>query len=258
LAAAGGFQAVQTANAGRFDFWHASSSSTGWPMLLWLGPAFFLSPGLIQKAYGARDERALTRGIALNGVALILFAFVPVALGLSARALFPDLPRDDLALPTILASVPLVVGGLAMAAVFSAEMSAADAVLFMLSTSGARDLYKSFLRPDATDRDVLRVARITAVLGGALGYALTFVFPTVYDALKMFYSILVVTLFAPVLGGLYLPRAGRGGAFAAIVVGVAVLVATQFITGGNGYGWASPTFLGLAASSATYVVLAVF
>ena len=74
----------------------------------------------------------------------------------------------------------------------------------------------------------------------------------------MFYSILVVTLFAPVLGALFLPRAGRWGALAAIVVGVSVLVGTHAIAGAAGYGWASPTFLGLVASSATYVILAVF
>ena len=30
------------------------------------------------------------------------------------------------------------------------------------------------------------------------------------------------------------------------------------ITGGAGFGWASPTFLGLAASSVVYIVLGVF
>lgn len=258
LAAAGGWHVVEAVNSSRLDPLRGSSASAGWPWLFLLGPAFFLSPGLIQKAFGARDERALTRGVALNGIALLAFAVVPVLLGLSARTLFPDLPREDLALPTILGTVPIAVGGLALAAVFSAEMSAADAVLFMLSTSGARDLYKSFINPNASDREVLRVARLAAIVGGALGYGLTFVYPSVIDALKMFYSVLVVTLFMPILGGLYLPRGGRWAALASMLVGVSTLVATFASTGGAGYGWMSPTFLGLVASSLTYVVLAVF
>ena len=48
---------------------------------------------------------------------------------------------------------------LALAALFSAEISTADAVLFMLSTSLARDLYAGHLRPDATQVDQLRVVR---------------------------------------------------------------------------------------------------
>ena len=38
--------------------------------------------------------------------------------------------------------VPAVVGAIGLAAVFSAEISAADAVLFMLTTSLSQDLYK--------------------------------------------------------------------------------------------------------------------
>ena len=50
-------------------------------------------------------------------------------------------------------------GALGLAAVFSAEVSAADAVLFMLATSLSQDLYKRFVNPAATDRQVLTVAR---------------------------------------------------------------------------------------------------
>ena len=53
-------------------------------------------------------------------------------------------------------SLPLWLGGLLLGAVFSAELSAADAVLFMLTTSLAKDLYQSYIRPDATDRQLLR------------------------------------------------------------------------------------------------------
>ena len=46
-----------------------------------------------------------------------------------------------------------------LAAVFSAEVSAADAVLFMLSTSLTQALYKRFVNPAASDRQVLTIAR---------------------------------------------------------------------------------------------------
>jgi SSS family solute:Na+ symporter len=253
---AGGWHTVETLNAGHMSFLRGTSPIEGWPRIFLLGPAFFLSPGLIQKAYAAKDERALTRGVALNGLALMAFAAIPVTLGLAARALSPNLVNPDDALPEVLGQLPLAVGGLALAAVFSAEMSAADAVLFMLSTSGGRDLYKGFMRPDASDAEVLRAARVMALAGGALGFALTFVLPTVVDALKMFYSVLVVSLFAPILGGLFLPQGGRWGALAAMVVGVSVLGATSIVTGGAGYGWATPAFLGLVSSAVTYVVLA--
>jgi SSS family solute:Na+ symporter len=239
------------------SFW--SGSQVGWSSLFLLGPAFFLSPGLLQKAMGARNTSSLTRGVALSGLALLVFAWLPVILGMSARALHPDLPTAEGALPAILADgVPLAVGSLALAAVLSAELSSADAVLFMLATSGARDFYRGFLRPDASDADVLRVARILAVAGAFVGFALTFYFDSVVAAIQLFYQLMIVTLFAPLLGALLLPRSGRWSALTAMLVGVGTLITTMLATGGAGWGWAPPHFLGLVASAITFFILAAF
>ena len=146
----------------------------------------------------------------------------------------------------------------ALAAVFSAELSTADAVLVMLATSGARDFYRGFVRPSAGDAEVLRVARVLALVGCVVGYLLTFVFDSVVSALTMFYSVMVVTLFAPILGALLLPKAGGSSALAAMLVGVATLFTVHMVTGGAGYGWVSPSFLGMLASGLTYLILAVF
>jgi len=240
IAAAGGWDAVMAFNPPGVTLWRGTIATAGWPRLFLLGPAFFLSPGLLQKAFAARDERSLTRG---------------VALGLSARALHPGLADADIAL-TVLKDVPVIIGGLALAAVFSAELSAADAVLFMLSTSASQDLYRGFVRPSASDADLVAVARWSALVGGLVGFGLTFVYPAVLDALTGFYSVLVVSLFAPILGGLYLPRGGRWGALAAMLVGITTLAVTTLSTGGAGYGWAAPHFLGLVASAVTYVIFA--
>ena len=239
------------------SFWRGSL--VGWPTLLLIGPAFFLSPGLLQKGFGAQDARALRRGVALNGITLIGFACLPVLFGLAARAHFPDLPHRDMAMPSLFATaVPPAIGAFALMAVLSAEISTADAVLFMLATSGARDFYKGFLRPSASDLDVLRVARALAVIGGLVGFGLTYVFDTITDALQFFYQLMTLTLAAPILGGLYLPRAGRGGALAAILVGVVTFITIEVMTQGAGYGWAAPHLIGLAASGLTYLILAIF
>ena len=78
---------------------------------------------------------------------------------------------------TVLHAIRRSSAALALAAVFSAEMSAADAVLFMLATSGARDFYRAIFKPAASDAEVLRVARVVALAGAALG--LTFSFDSV-------------------------------------------------------------------------------
>jgi len=251
---AGGWQAM-TAGAGpATDVWFSGGPGSGWRLMFLLAPAFIVSPGLIQKAYGARDERAVRRGIGWNGVALLVFACAPAAIGLAARTVFPSLERPDLALPTILsAALPPSISVVALAAVFSAEVSSADAVLFMLATSASRDLYRGFIRPEATDEDVLRVARIAALVGGVCGVGVAMAYGSVRAAVSVFYAILTVTLFVPVIGGLYVPAAGRREGLASILVGVPVLAMMHVVTDGRGYGVLSPALAGVIASAIGFV-----
>ncbi len=259
LADAGGWAAVVAAvpegapgMESYFDFWGGSSS---WTYLALLVPAFMVSPGLLQKVYGARDEKTIRLGVGASAVALMAFAAVPPVLGMIARVYDPNLANGELALPMVLTvGLPVALGSIGLAAVFSAEMSSADAILFMLATSLSKDLYKRFVRPDADDRQVLKVARIAAVTGGALGVALAIVLPSVIGSLSIFYSLLGVSLFVPVVVGLQSRRIGTPEALAAIGGGVAVLIAARLApwkewSGASGWVAAlSPNTWGLIAS----------
>jgi len=233
---------------GHWSFFEGGGS--GWMYLPLLAPAFVISPGLLQKVYGARDAAAVRLGVLVNGGALLLFAFVPPLIGSLARALHPGLENRELALPTLLMQdLPPLIGALGLAAVVSAEISTMDAILFMLSTSLSQDIYRRFVRPAAGDGEVLRVARGAAFTGAALGIGLALLLPNVIGALSLFYSVLSVSLFVPLIAGLYVPRAGTREAVLAIVFGVATLLAVQFATKGLGYGILSPVLAGLIVAS---------
>lgn len=261
LAGVGGWEAVvSAAPAGASDYFSPlEGGGSGWIYLALLGPAFIISPGLLQKTYGAASERAIRVGLLAAGVALILFAFAPALLGMIARAHDPSLANHEHALPALLArGLPPAFGLLGLAAVLSAEISSADAILFMLSTSLSKDLYKRFLRPDAGDRDVLRVARWAAVAAGGLGVGLAIVLPTVIGSLTIFYSLLSASLFVPVVAGLYLRRPGVPEAAAAIAAGVAVLVGARLAGTSEVSRILDPTLLGIVASAvAVAAVVAV-
>ena len=259
LTAAGGWPALSGMTPPAADYWNFwSGGASGVVYVALLSPAFVVSPGILQKLYGARDDRAVTLGVGWNAMGLFLYAIIPPILGMIARLRFPELPNPELALPTILAhGLPAAIGTLGLAAVFSAELSAADAVLFILTTSLSQDLYKRFVAPAADEQRILAVARITTVVAGAIGTAIAVVSPSVIGVLSIFYTLLGVSLFVPILGGLFIRRAGTAQAMAAIVAGVGVMLAAQFSTGGRGFGWMSPALLGLVAATAAFFALLI-
>lgn len=239
------------------DFGYSAGPYSGWTLLALTGPAFVISPGLVQKAYGAASERALRLGVGLNAGALMLFAFVPVLLGMSARAALPGIEDPNAVLPTLfIERLPAWLGALALAAVFSTAVDTCDGILFMLSTSLSQDVYRRHVNPHATDAELLRTARTIAVVGGVVGIVLSIYLSTVIGALRVFYSVLGVSLFVPVLGGLISRRAGAPEGLAAIAAGVATLTAVGL--GSHPYPWLDPTLTGLAASATAFLlVLAV-
>ena len=246
-----------TTPPGYWDFMYSTGAGmSGWAMLAVLTPAFIISPGLLQKAYGAKDERAVRLGIGLQGIAQMIFACIPVFFGLAARAAHLEIASPNLVLPTVLASqLPPFIGALGLAAVFSAEVSTCDAILFMLSTSLSKDLYKRFVNPAADDRRVLLVARLAAVAGGTAGVILAIQLQTVIGALSIFYSLLSVSLFVPVIGGLVTRRAGPVEALASMAAGIATLLFVTYTTNGRGYGLFNPNLLGLGAAALAFVAV---
>lgn len=244
------FSDEETITAG-FTSLFGDDPSRIWAYFIVLVPAFIVSPGLLQKIYGARDAGTVRRGVTWNAIALMLFAFVPAMLGMAARAEFPTLETQDLALPRLLIdSLPIWVGGLTLAAVFSAEISSADAVLFMLTTSLSKDLYQTFINPEASDARLLTVSRITAVVAGLFGVILAAILPDIISALTIFYSILSVALFVPLIAGLYSAKPDARSALMTIVGSVSIMVVIHVLTGGTGYWSLSPATWGIGTAIA--------
>lgn len=257
LGAVGGFAGLHAAipDPGAWSVWRNGGS--GWIYVAIVMPAFIVSPGLLQKVYGARDDRAVRIGVGVNACVLLLFAAIPPVLGMIARVKHPGLAVADQALPALfMHDLPFWVGALGLAAIFSAEVSAADALLFMLATSFSQDVYKRFVNPSATDRQLLTAARLASAAGAALAVAVALsVAKGVVEALAIFYTLLGVSLFVPVVAGLYLRRSSALDALVAIAGGVAAVIAAQLWNGGGAIGGLTPAMWGLAAAAAAFVLV---
>ncbi len=194
-----------------------------------LVPSFIVSPGLLQKIFGARDTKSVRVGVGVNALVLLIFAIVPVAIGMIARGWLEPLGNRELAMPMVLSEVlPLWLGALLLAAIFSAEVSTADAVLFMLTTSLGKDFYKGILNPEATDQELLRFTRRAAVICGVGGALLALALETVIGALTVFYSIITAVFLLPMVSGLYSKRVSARSALISIAVTVGMLFLIEF------------------------------
>ena len=94
--------------------------------------------------------------------------------------------------------------------------------------------------------------------GGTAGVGLAIVSPSVIGVLSFFYTVLTVSLFVPVVAGLYVRRVGTPEVAAAVGVGITALLAVQTATSGQGWGGFTPVLLGLLAAVAACSIVGLW
>jgi hypothetical protein len=79
--------------------------------------------------------------------------------------------------------------------------------------------------------------------------------PTVKDSLTLFYSVLSVMLFVPIVAGLHTRRPGVPEALAAIGAGITARFAADFSGLAQTSRWLDPTLLGIIGSGVAFGVV---
>ncbi|MEE4360340.1 MAG: sodium:solute symporter family protein [Pseudomonadales bacterium] len=236
---AGGVGPVVAAAADRdlFRFFPAGGL-VDW--LFWISASMTLLIGSIpqqdvfQRVMAARDEDTAVRGPVIGGIAYMLFASVPMFIGVAALIVMPEaellLGEDaERIIPDlVLGHMPLVLQVIFFGALLSAIMSTASATLLAPSTTFVENILRNLVAlPE--DR-VLPAMRLTLVVFSfvVLAYAIAMDGTPIYDLVAKAYQFPVVGAFWPLAVGLYGSRASTRSAILSIVFGMGTWAVLDF------------------------------
>jgi len=182
-------------------------------------PHFILTGG-----GSAKDENSARIGLVIGNFLKRLCTVGWVLTALVALALFADSPElaQDPDRTWGVASRELLgpgLRGLMLACLLAALMSSIDVYMIIGSALVVRNIYVPFLRPEATDRECLKVARLTGavVVGGSVLISLSIM--DVFAQLQLTWIVLA-PIAAPFWIGMYWRRATTAAAWTTIVFGV--------------------------------------
>ncbi len=130
--------------------------------------------------------------------------------------------------------IPAGVVGLILAAIFAAAMSTISAEINSLATVSMVDIYRRFLRKEAPDRHYLAASRWLTVFWG--GYAIVTAMyaqnlGSLVEAVNRLGSLFYGTLLGVFVLAFFFRRTGGTAAFAAMILGEAVVFAVWHFTG---------------------------
>ena len=191
-----------------------------------------------QRMMCCRDAREARKAV-LGSLGIVFLTLLMSAIGLGLWLFYQHHPPDAAAAaflaeqPSraypyfIVHELPQGVSGLLIAGIFAAGISTLDSALAALSETTVNGIYRKWIRPEATERQCLRMSRISVAAWGVILCVLAFLAGHLVrneGLLNLAYKMPVLT-YGPLLMVAFFALARRGS-FASIAAGACVSVAT--------------------------------
>jgi len=203
---------------------------------------FGIDQSYVQRYITARSDRDAAKSVWMGGLFYIpisaLFLFIGTALFAFYQArpnLLPAGIKADAVFPYFIShELPAGVKGLILAAICGAAM---DSNLNCCATLVLKDLYQRYFRPNASDREAMRVLHVSTLVFGAASTAAALAMIAVKTALDAWWQL--AGIFSGGMLGLFLlgmisRRAGSRAAAAGVVAGILAILWMTFSPGWTG------------------------
>ena len=195
-------------------------------VLFWVIGVVILETGI--NLFGLAGATAASQGIIPE---LFAGGAADVSANLSENVI-PEIARN---------AVPLFLGMVLVATMMAIVVSTADSFLLIPATNLTRDVYQRFLKPDASDRQVVFTSRIVILVLGVVAYMLVEQFPTILSAAYTAYLVYGAAITPALLAAFLWKRATMQGAVASILTGTVVtLIWTFYLSNQDFYSTWSP------------------
>lgn len=192
-------------------------------LLLMLG-----NQAMYQKFFSAKSEKDARVAVIGWVIGTVILETIIVAIAVIGSALYQtgevsQRPREITAY-TARHGLPALLGALLLGAVFAKVFSTANNYLFSPATNLINDVFLRYLRPEATNRDILRVSRIVVVLLGIWALVQAAYTQSILEKALYAYTIYSAALTPVILAAFYSRRINAQGAVSSIAAGTFVTV----------------------------------
>ncbi len=174
-----------------------------------------------------KSYRDVKWGIDITCILLIIFAFLPVLIGIVGKAIMPDVDPAT-ALYSVSARVSPIMGGIAVVAVLAAIFSSAPAFLLIVTNTFMQNIYQGFINPNASEKRSLLVSKIFTMVVGLVAVCLATQVTSIFNETIKILQIRAVAAMVLLLSLIW-PRVNARAGFWSILCGGVVAAAWCFM-----------------------------
>lgn len=211
-------------------------------------PTTFVAPDVYLRIWCMSDDRTAKKTLYVLAGLLIFFGVIITLTGMASYVLFPDVDHE-LALPLMAQKLlPAGISGVMLVALLAASVSGAVPEVIVCASILARDIYQSFVNPNADDKKMLQVSRVLTAFCGVLGMVLAVLIPGVMDLTFHCYRIFIPAALPAIVAAFYSRRTSATSALISMIIGPVISMACMFLLPSTYLTYCDPVIPGLAAS----------
>jgi sodium/proline symporter len=189
------------------------------------GLGYFGMPQVLLRFMGIRKASELKKSRRIATVWAVIAMAAAVLIGIVGRAVYPAALTTATASESIFILIsqtlmhPLV-AGIMMAGILAATMSSSDSYLLIAASAFARNIFQGVIKKDASDKQIMRVSRITLLVIAAIGIVIALDENSIIFKVVSFAWAGFGATFGPIiLFSLFWKRMTRAGAIAGMLGG---------------------------------------
>lgn len=189
------------------------------------GLGYFGMPQVLLRFMAIRTHREIKQARRIATVWCSISLFAAVFIGLIGRVAFPSAHLNSASAESIFITMstsllPTVIAGLAMAGILAATISSSDSYLLIASSAISKNIYQGLLKRNATDKQVMFVARLVLISISLIGIIIALDENSVIFTVVSFAWAGFGATFGPLmLFSLFWKRTTREGAIAGMLAG---------------------------------------
>ena len=238
-------------SSGKFDWKSVSDILTG---LGW-GLGYFGMPHIIVRYISIKSEKEMkkSRWIGIAWTALILL--MASVVGIVGRKFLGDSMLDSknvIFVQMARTVFPVFFGGVIISAIIAASMSTADSQLLAASSAFASDVYKTTIKKDASDKNVMWVGRSVVIVISLVAFGIAMLgsgnppivpaFSTIMNLVSAAWGAFGAAFGPVILLSLFWKRLNYKGAVSGIITGFVVDILWMILFNFEYYGMTSAAY----------------
>ena len=208
-----------------------SGALPNWAGMIALAFGNAMALDFMERVFAAKSPDTARRACYYAGALTLVIGFCATLLGVAAISSVQNANDPRMVLPILGVTVlPYWMGVFVFIGVLGASMSTANGAMLVISVVLARNVFQRYSNTEITDSRMLMLSRVLALPTAAAAAIFAWLRPEPGILLVVAFDIVFAGCVAPLLFGVYWPKANRAGAIAAIMVGTITRLIAHFVT----------------------------